>query len=83
MIIAIIFLYILAGVLGTLFFFLDKRQHAMDGQMTEKFTALQEEIETIKKNCSTLRENDEILAKDIETLLHEFKKFEKKVKRDA
>lgn len=69
--------------LGLLFYFLDKRLQTLAQTMTEQNAKLRGEIEILKQNCLTLRENDDILAKDLETLLHEFKKFEKKVKRES
>lgn len=87
MTIAIVVLYIVLFVaivsLGLLFYFLDKRLQTLAQTMTEQNAKLRGDIETLKQNCLTLRENDDILAKDLETLLHEFKKFEKKVKRES
>jgi len=70
-------------IIGTLFYFLDKRLQTLAQTMTEQLAEIRGTIELLKQNCGTLRENDDILAKDLETLLHEFKKFEKKVKRES
>lgn len=86
--IAVVILYIISilglGVLGTLFYFLDKRQQALMttfGEITAKQTELEEKMVLFDENQKTLRANDDILAKDIETLLHEFKGIQKKVRK--
>ena len=81
--ISIVILFLGVIVLSVLFYFLNKRQDAMDQQISEQLSKMQTDIELLQQNCSTLRQNDDILAKDIETLLHELKKFEKKTKHNG
>lgn len=100
MIVVVILLVIAVIVLGVMFYFMEKRQSALDlfldnrqkqldaqlaemvADTTAKLLVINEKIDTFKQNSVTLRENQDILAKDIETLLHEFKKFQKKVNRE-
>jgi uncharacterized protein YoxC len=72
----------LAG-LTVLFFFLNKRQEKeaeLIEQLTKTLDDLKPQILLLQENQQTLRANDEILAKDLETFFHEFKATEKKVK---
>jgi hypothetical protein len=66
--------------LTVLFFFLNKRVETLAALVTASTIELQEKLKVVNDNLQTLRQNDDILAKDIETLLHEFKDIEKKVK---
>lgn len=68
-------------VLSTLFYFLEKRQQGMLTLNSEKFAEYDAKLALVNENCQTLRTNDEILSKDIETLLHELKSIEKKARR--
>lgn len=69
--------------LTVLFFFLNKRQEKeaeLIEQLSKTLEDLKPQILLLQENQQTLRANDEILAKDIETFFHEFKATEKKVK---
>lgn len=83
MILAIVVLYIIVvlstSLLGILFYFQEKRQQVLLAEITK----LQADMLLVQQNCQTLRQNDDILAKDLEMLLHEFKNAEKKVKRNS
>lgn len=79
MIIAVVILFVAVVVLGVLFYFLEKRQQILSQQIAK----IQEDDVLTRENCKTLRQNDEILAKDMKMVLHEIKDVEKKVKRNA
>lgn len=81
LIIAIISLGVVLIVQSVLFFFLDRRQQAIARQLQATIQELQEKLPVVNENLQTLRANDDILAKDIEKLLHEFKGFEKKARQ--
>jgi hypothetical protein len=80
---AIVLLYLIVVVslplLGTLFYFQDKRQQAL----LDEISKLQEDMKLVQQNCLTLRQNDDTLAEDLKMLLHEFKDAEKKIKRNS
>ena len=81
--IAITIIVIYLVILSILFFYLNKRQVKLLELLavqTKRMDDLLPELELMRANQATLRDNDGILAKDIETLLHEFKAIEKKVK---
>lgn len=70
---AIIGLYIL-------FYFLNKRVDSLYLQFQNFVLELKDKLTIVNDNLQTLRQNDDILAKDIENVLHEAKDIEKKVK---
>ena len=83
MIAALVILYTITivslTIFGFLFYFQEKRQQLLGREVAQ----LQEDMKLVQENCQTLRQNDDILAKDLEMLLHEFKNAEKKVKRNS
>jgi uncharacterized protein YoxC len=79
-IIASIIVTLAIVTLFVIFYFLNKRVDALALLLTSSISELQEKLKVVNENLQTLRQNDDILAKDIETLLHEFKDIEKKVK---
>ena len=70
-------------VLSVLFWFLNKRQEqeaVLIANLQKEIAELKPQILLLQENQQTLRANDDILAKDLETFFHEFKATEKKVK---
>ena len=67
-------------LLFVLFYFQDKRLVTTQQLLAQAIAESKERLALLDENQKTLRANDDILAKDIETLLHEFKGIEKKIK---
>jgi len=67
-------------LLFLLFYYQDKRLITTQQLLAQAIAESKERLALLDENQKTLRENDDILAKDIETLLHEFKGIEKKIK---
>lgn len=80
---AIIVLAIFEGLLVALFYYLNKRVDSLTNKFNEYVVANTDALKLVYDNCQTLRQNDDILSKDIEVLMNELQGIQKKIKRHS
>lgn len=68
-------------LLATIIYFLEKRQEELSKIVQKIISETGEKMTQLDENQKTLRGNDDILSKDIETLLHELKAIQKKIRQ--
>lgn len=83
LIFVITILVICVVLLGALFYYLNKRVDSLTNKFNEYVAANTDALKLVYDNCQTLRQNDDILSKDIEVLMNELQGIQKKIKRHS